>query len=71
MCGIAGLLHGNGKQSVTRFLILSTHSPARRPNVSAFIVLQVTCDIPAHPITTKRNWKHLENLKLADPEYDS
>ena len=70
ICGIAGLSHGSGKQSVTHFLVSSIHSPVRKLNVSAFIVPQVTCDLPAHPVTTKKSWKHLESLKLADPEYN-
>ena len=39
----------------------------RKLNVSAFIVM---CDLPAYPVTTTQNWKHLENLKLADPEFN-
>ena len=70
ICGIAGLSHGSGKQSVTHFLVSSIHSPVRKLNVSAFIVPQVTCDLPEHPVTTKMSWKHLESLKLADPEYN-
>jgi hypothetical protein len=31
------------------------------------VIPQVTCDLPAHPVTTKHNWKR---LKLADPEYN-
>ena len=56
--------------SIAQFLISSVHLPVRKFNISAFIVTQVTCDLPTHPVTTKQSWKHLENLKLVDPEYD-
>ena len=59
-----------GKQSVTRFTVSATHSPKRKFIVNAFIVPQVTCELPAHPVSAKRNWKHLEGLRLADPEYN-
>ena len=28
------------------------------------------CELPAHPVSAKRDWKHLEGLRLADPEYN-
>lgn len=68
--GIAGLPHSDGKQSVTQFLVSSIHSPGTRHNVSAFIVPQVTGDLPVYPITPEQSWKHLVGLTLADPEYN-
>ena len=46
ICGTAGLQHSNGKQSVVQFVISSTHTPDRRHSVNAFIVPQVTSDLP-------------------------
>ena len=69
ICGIAGLPHSDGKQSIARFVILSTVSPSKKFNVNAIIVLQVTCDLPVLPITPNQDWKHLENIQLADPDY--
>ena len=68
--GIAGLPHSDGKQSVTQFLISSTHSPGTRYNVNAFIVPQITGDLPTCPVNPGQDWKHLEGLTLADPEYN-
>ena len=69
ICGIAGLPHSDGKQSIARFTILSTVSPSKKFNVNAIIVPQVTCDLPVLPITPNQDWKHLENIQLADPDY--
>lgn len=68
--GIAGLPHSDGKQSVTQFLVSSAHSAGRRHNVNAFIIPQITGDLPICPITPEQNWKHLEGLTLADPKYN-
>ena len=59
-----------GKQSVTRFSIASSLTPSKEFTVNAIIVPQVTCDLPVLPITSKRDWTHLENPTLADPDYD-
>ena len=60
----------NGKQAVVQFLVSSAHSPGMRYNVNAFIVLQITGDQPVCVISPDQNWKHLEGLTLADPEYN-
>ena len=39
-------------------------------NVNAFIVPQITGDQPVCVISPYRNWKYLEGLTLADPEYN-
>ena len=70
ICGIAGLPHSDGKQSVTQFSISSTNSLGRRHSVKAFIVPKITGDLPVHPVTPERNWSHLEGLQLADPDYN-
>ena len=67
ICGIAGLQHSDGKQSVAQFTISFTRAPDRRHNVNAFIVPQVTGDLPVCSISPPQDWKHLECLSLADP----
>ena len=66
--GIAGLPHSDGKQSVT-VLVSFIHAPGTRHNVNAFIVPQITGDLQTYPTTPGQNWKHLDGLPLADPEY--
>ena len=70
ICGIAGLQHSNGKQSVTQFFVSAVRSPSRRHNVNAFIVPQVTGHLPVQSIPPDPGWSHLKGLYLADPEYN-
>ena len=70
ICGIAGIPHSDGKQAVVQFLVSSAHSPGVRYNVNAFIIPQITGDQPICMISPDRNWKHLEGLTLADPDYN-
>ena len=51
ICGIAGLPHSDGKQSVTQFLISPINSLGRRLSERVFIVPKVTGDLPTYPIT--------------------
>ena len=69
ICGIAGLSRGNRTQSLTNFRISSLHSPAEWFNVTAIIVPHVTCDLPVRQVPSSRKWKHLANLRLADPDF--
>lgn len=69
ICGIAGLPHNDGKQS-TQFSISSANTLGERHVVNAFIVPQITGDLPMHPITPKQSWSHLDGLQLTDPDYD-
>ena len=70
ICGIAGIPHSDGKQAVTQFLVSSAHSPGMRYNVNAFIVPQITGNQPVCAVSLNQNWKHIEGLVLADPEYN-
>ncbi len=69
ICGIAGLAHGCRMQSLTNFKVSSARSPSRKFDVNAIVVPQVTCNLPVHPVTLNRDWKHLNGLRLADPEF--
>lgn len=70
ICDIAGILHSDGKQAVTQFLVSSAHSPGMRYNINAFIVPQITGNQPVCAVSFNENWKHLEGATLADPEYN-
>ena len=69
ICGIAGLTHGNAAQALTSFKIHFVYSPSKRFDVSAIIVPHVTCNLPVCPIVWNHGWGHLNDLKLADPEF--
>ena len=70
ICGIAGIPHSDRKQAVTQFLISSVCSDGTRYNINALIVPQITGDQPVYNISPGQNWKHLDGLVLADPEYN-
>ena len=70
ICGIAGIPHSDGKQADTQFLVSSKHTPCMTYKVSAFVVPQITGNQPVCMISPTRNWKHMEGLVLADPEYN-
>ena len=69
ICGIAGIRHSDGKQSVAQFVISSMYSPCRRHSINAFIVPQITDELPQCAIYPDPGWTHLNGLFLADPEY--
>ena len=64
--GIAGVSHKSPLQSLR---ISSVRSLAKKVDVTAVVVPQVTCDLPFHPIPFKTNWEHLSDLQLADPGF--
>ena len=37
--------------------------------MSVVIVTRVTCEQPTQPIPFRSEWKHLEDLTLADPDF--
>ncbi len=69
ICGIAGMLHSDGKQSVTQFSVSSVYPPERKHKVNAFIVPQISGDLPICSVSSEMNWSHLKGLPLADPTY--
>ena len=70
ICGIAGLQHSDGKQSVTQILISSMRSSGQKHKGNAFIVPQTTGDLPVYTLPHIQSWKHLDGLTLADPDYN-
>ena len=69
--GIAGLSHKSPVQSLATFSVSPVKPSAKKVNVTAVVVPQVTCDLPFHPIPFKAGWNHLSNLPLADPGFGS
>ena len=67
--GIAGLSHNSPLQSVASLTISSIHSPSRKFKVIAVVMPRVTCDLPLHPISFDLQWRHLEGIPLADPNF--
>ena len=69
ICGIASLTHGNAAQALTSFKIRPVYSPSKKFDVSAIIVLCVTCNLPVCHMVWNCGWDHLNDMKLADPEF--
>ena len=64
--GVAGLSHQSPLQSVATFNI---HTSSKNISVSAIVVPRVTCDLPTQPVQFSSSWTHLNDLKLADPNF--
>ena len=69
--GIAGLSRKSPLQAVTSFTIIPIYPSDKKINVTALVVPQVTCDLPFHPISFKKESNHLSSLQLAYPEFGS
>lgn len=67
--GIAGLFRNSPFQSIASFRISPSRHPNKKFEVSAVVVLRVTCDLPLQPVSFDSSWKHLEDLTLADPDF--
>ena len=54
----------------TSFIKVTPIWPSERIfDVEAVVLPKVTCDLPVHPVSLDGNWKHLEGLQLADPDF--
>ena len=52
------------------FTLSNVHGTGKQIHVEhAFVLPKVTIDMPASPIDSISQWKHLTGLELADPEY--
>ena len=56
-------------QSLATFTVSSTQSPDVKFDVTAVVVPRVTCILPQRPVSLKPEWKHLTDLKKADPHF--
>ena len=68
--GITGMSRGTPLQSIATFSISPLVSSSEKMQVSAIVVPRVTCDLPTQPVYFNANWIHLNDLHLADPNFD-
>ena len=43
--------------------------PSKKFKVIAVVMPRVTCDLPLHPVSFDLQWRHLEGIPLADPNF--
>ena len=67
--GIAGIAHRSSSHSISHFAVSAVRSPRKKIDVTAIIVPRVTCDLPFHPVPFDANWRHLNDIPLADPSF--
>ena len=67
--GVAGITLTSPVQSLATFTVSSTQSPDVKFDVTAVVVPRVTCILPRCPVSLKPEWKHLTDLKKADPHF--
>ena len=69
IAGIAGVnaIRTRGAVSFTVCHVLGTGKKIRVEH--AFVLPRVTTDMPASPVDSISQWKHLEDLDLADPDF--
>jgi len=61
------LAHKPQQQFLTTFEIQSPSG--KKIEVTAVIVLKVTCDLPTAPIAFVQTWSHLNDITLTDPGF--
>lgn len=49
--------------------ISSTHAPKQEVPVTAIVLSKLICELPLHNVTLDSHWRHLSNLRLADPTF--
>ncbi len=54
---------------MTSFMISPTHCRDKSINLSAVVIPQVTCELPISAVPYSSSWKHLSNIRLADPTF--
>ena len=67
--GVAGLSHQSPLHSVAMFNVSPLHTTSKSLSISAIVAPRVTCDLPIQPVHFDSQWSHLDNLKLADPDF--
>lgn len=68
--GVAGLCSSSPLRSVANVIISPIHS-TRCISLSAVVVPRVTADLPLNPVKIQHSWTHIDNLSLADPQFDT
>lgn len=67
--GIADLMTGCPRQSVTKFQVSSAYSGGKRIDHTAIVLPKVTGDLPVSPVPFDPTWTDLVGLPLADPGF--
>ena len=72
--GIGGTAEGPITHSFVSFAVQGTRSRAGRgretfSGIEGIVLPEITAPIPAHPVTHDPRWKHIEGLRLADPQF--
>ena len=65
--GITGLSHNSPLQSFATFSISPVKPSAKKVNITAVMLPQITYDLLFNRILFKAEWNHLSDLRLADP----
>ena len=67
--GVAGLTSTSPRRPITTVKISPVASPDRQLTITAVIVPRVTCDLPLGPVSFSKDWTHLDDITLADPNF--
>ena len=70
MCGIGGITN-KASRSVVQFCVQPLNHGRTSSKVEAFVLPQVTSNLPVNPVPKDRNWTHLEGIQLSDPGFDT
>ena len=65
--GVAGLSHKSTLSSIAHFSISLLSSPSEKFDITAIVVLWVTCDLPTYLYTPYRSIRNLSDIQLPDP----
>ena len=68
--GIAGMTIDTSLQSLTTFKVTPAHNVHKKFDVEAIIIPHITCQLPVQPVHSLPHWKHLNDVILADPNYE-
>ena len=67
--GITGSSPKSPIQSIASLQISPAHYNGRRIDVTAVVVLRVTCDLPVHPVPFDLSWNYITGISLVDPAF--
>ena len=67
--GIGGVDARLTSRGIVRFNVANSHEKDHVP-VEAVVLPKITAELPVHHIPFDGRWKHLEGLRLADPEFN-
>ena len=56
-------------QTSVNFTMKPVHSGEKMHKIEALVLRKITLNIPSCSVAFSKDWKHLSNLTLADPEF--